>query len=37
MLIDDLREIVKLLGLTAHKSPFERIASVAIEQLRHLT
>lgn len=37
MLISDLREIVKLLGLTAQESPFERIAAVAIEQLRHLT
>ncbi|GIW00977.1 hypothetical protein [Roseiflexus sp.] len=36
-LIADLREIVKLLGLSAQESPFEQIAGIAIEQLRHLT
>ncbi|MCS7289332.1 MAG: hypothetical protein NZ699_09410 [Roseiflexus sp.] len=37
MLISDLRKIAELLGLAAQESPFERIAAVAIEQLRHLT
>lgn len=36
-LLDDLRTIVKLLGLPAQESPFERIARVAVEQLHLLT
>jgi hypothetical protein len=35
-LIDDLKEIVRLLGLNSDGSPFDRISQRAVEHIRHL-